>query len=180
MSKFITRKTSDVAHNNHYILKWLFFIIIAIALFSIFYHFVIADNMILQDKLYRFCMDHDRANEYEHWEFWLSNWERCFLIGSAQAEYETKWWEIWRWKTRNNLFGFWWDVNTITFKDKTESLKFYVYHYYKFQYRKTISQIILGWCMYNLKNEYVCFNWFALPRNEDYYNFVKYYFNKNK
>lgn len=99
------------------------------------------DLSTLQQYLYNTCMNYEWAWEYSHWLHDGTNWERCYLIGSAQAAYETRWWTLSVWVTHNNIYGFrksWW----MYFDTKEESIDWFVWRYYTYDKTKNISTIV--------------------------------------
>lgn len=138
-------------------------------------------NVDLKQYLKQECFKHELAKDYSHWENNWTNWERCYLIGSAQAQFETNWGKLWAWKTHNNIY--WFRANWFMyFESKEKSIDWFVWHYYKYQRYKTIYQItsdsyycsrVTWWCGW-IKG-------FTYTKKEQpyYYRFVKTYFHKN-
>jgi len=147
------------------------------------------------EKIKKFCLQHNNSKELLFGKQDGSNWKRCYLILQAQMRFET-----WNLKKVNNynLFNFraptckkqwikdYWCSPTrsrfLKFADNTNSIKFAVDRYYKYDYRKTIAQIVWWGCYYNLQSKYVCFEWFTHTKEHqnNYTKYIKNYFNKKR
>ena len=135
---------------------------------------------IVDFQLEQACNSFDNSNEYQFDEQWGTNWERCTLIWQAQYRFENvskPYLDV------NNIFWFrrhW----IVEFNSVEDGVIFYANRYFKYEYRKTISQIVAWWCYYNLSNNWVCFSWYTLTKAHQYsYSwFIKRYFilNMNK
>ena len=150
-------------------------IILILLLFSL--HFGVYANEILDEKIERFCMEHKEANESYFKE---THWERCTKIWQAQYRFETRSCTIWS-ANINNCF---WLKRTkfLEFENKTESIKFWVNRYYKYEKYKTISQIIKGWYYESpitWQTYYLQGYTLTTSHQNNYYNFVKNYFHNN-
>lgn len=123
----------------------------------------------LDIKIEKFCK--------QYWEEkWLQDYiSKCIKHWKAQMRFETGW--ICKNKDYNhNCFNFrsisknnrkWFDINWVDkswftiFWDKTNSIKYFAYRFYLYDYRKTTEQIV-GWgCYKNLQGKQVCFSWFT-------------------
>lgn len=129
-------------------------------------------------KIEKFC------NIYWSW-FTEKQINRCIKLAKAQTNFET-WW-ICKNKKNNNCYNFrlmnkkyhkefwvlWVDKSRfVIFKDKTQSIKYFAFHYFKYQYRKTIEQIVSGGCYNNLQWEKVCFGWFTVANKQESDNYI--------
>lgn len=143
-------------------------------------------KIILDEKIDKFCNSHELATQ--EYFTWTTNGERCANILKPIYIFET-----WNLKSYvwNNIFNFrspsikkiwtekygveeirWW---FLVFPDKTKSIQFAVDRFYLYDYRKTIDQIISGWCYHNKHWKYVCFKGYTLTEqhHESYINFIK-------
>jgi len=70
----------------------------------------------------------------------------------------------------------------MSFDSVEDSIKFYSKRYFKYDYRKTIKQIIMWGCYYNLNDKYVCFNGYTLTKHQQlpYYNYVRNFYLSNR
>lgn len=164
-------------------------ILSVILLFMIAFNYVKAEERdikeILDEKIDKFCLAHEKAN----WQAftWVLNSTRCRNILKPIYRFETGQLKSYVW---NNIFNFrsptikkiwtekygvteirWW---FLVFPDRTKSIEFAVDRFYLYDYRKTIEQIIAWWCMYNLKWKYVCFKGYTLTSShwESYINYI--------
>lgn len=144
-------------------------------------------NDILDEKIEKFCFDNKIAKKTEQ-DFKQNNWTRCTNILQGIYRFET--WNL-KSYTWNNIFNFrsptckkdWIEKYNceiknwfLTFPNKTTSILFAIDRYYKYDYRKTVEQIIAGGCYYNLKWVYVCFDWFTLTK-EHHRNYIDFILN---
>lgn len=132
------------------------------------------DYSVFDKKVNKYC------EFYGKW-FKQSEIKRCKGAGKAQMRFEN--WKVW-----NNLYNFksinvktewkkywviWIKKNFLLFKDKSSSIAFFAQRFYKFDYRKTTKQLVSGWCYYNLKKKYVCFDWFTLSwTKQEHSNYI--------
>lgn len=140
------------------------------------------EKHILDKKIEKFCK--------QYWEEKSLTWyiNKCIKHWQAMMRYET-WW-ICKDKNNKNCFNFksiskanqkwfnikWLDKSWFTiFWDKTNSIKYFAYRFYKYDYRKTTRQIISWWCMKNLQGKKVCFSWFTHTAEhwENYISFIE-------
>ncbi len=151
-------------------MKWLIILLWTVTLL-ICNNAAMASNISNDMNIEYFCQTHKLANDYQFGEQYWTNGERCAAIWKAQYRFEN----VSRpYLIRNNIF--WLRRNGIMRFDSVEdSIKFWVDRYFRYEYRKTIQQIIMWWCYYNLSNKWVCFNWYTLTKNHqyNYYNYVK-------
>lgn len=112
---------------------------------------------------------------------------KCAKLGKAMMRFETGW--ICKNKDHNrNCFNFraiskknreWFDIRWVDkswftiFWDKTNSIKYFAYRFYKYDYRKTTEQIVWGGCYKNLQGKWVCFNWFT-HSSGDHNNYISF------
>ena len=118
-----------------------------------------------------YCQTHERADEYQFGFQYGTNGERCSAIGRAQYRFENV---SNPYLVRHNIF--WLRRNwIIQFNTTEDGIKFWVDRYYKYEYRKTIHQIIFGWCYHNLQWRWVCFSGYSHTKSHQasYYNYVK-------
>jgi len=115
-----------------------------------------ANADVLDDKIKRFCHQHELAQEEVFG--WEKSRVRCTLILQGQIRFETLQCTVGN-GLKNNCFwfrggkrsdwqykyGMFYDgTGSYRFKDKTGSIIFAVDHYYEYQRYKTITQIIQG------------------------------------
>ena len=149
---------------------------------------------ILDKKIEKFCYNHKLANDtYE--KFDKSFKIRCTLIWQAQLRFESQKCKKVIW---NNCFWFRsevvkeeWEKNYwvtwiknwfLTFKDKTNSIKFWVDRFYKIERFKTIYQIINWWSYISpIDWELKTFNWYTMTieHRPNYTKYVSDYYKKN-
>jgi hypothetical protein len=134
----------------------------------------------LDEKILKYCKENKLAKEKE---FWQENYKRCYWILKGIYRFET-----WNLKSYvwNNIFNFrsptikkewkekfwvieirWW---FLVFVNKTSSIRFAVNHFYKYNYRKSVKQIISWWSYYNLKWQFVSFKWFTHTGTQEEHN----------
>ena len=103
------------------------------------------------------CNNHKQADLYQFGSPYGTNWQRCTAIWQWVVRFEN----VWHWHfTANNLFWFR-TTHMLRFNTIEDWIKFWATRYYKYEYRKTIDQIIKWGCYYNLNNKRVCFKWYA-------------------
>lgn len=132
---------------------------------------------ILDNKIERFCRQHELANEQVYDNKWwkLSSWRRCTVIWQAQIRMETTQCTKWLALTKKNCFWLKWKNNRfITFKDYTWSIKAWVNRYYRLDRYKNIFTIVF-WYKKNGNRWY----WYTATDKQVYYNFVRKYFLNN-
>ena len=131
---------------------------------------------VLDQKIEKFCKIHPLANELN---FWIENYKRCILIWQAQFRFEAysctkivwnncfNFQSIWIKKSWNNDFWVYWiKKRFLLFKDKTNSIKFYVNRYYLYDTKKTIRQVVEDFTMTKSHRDW-------------YIKFIKNYYSKN-
>jgi len=142
------------------------------------------ENKILDKKINKFC------DLYWKW-YTKAEIKKCKWSAKAVYRFETwnlksyVWQNIFNFrsptikKERSEKYGVidirWW---FLVFKDKTNSIKFYVQRFYKYDRRKTVTQIVSWWCYYNLKKRYVCFKWYTHTWSQEEHNNYIHFINK--
>lgn len=152
------------------------------------------DNNILDKKITKFCKEYN-VNKFQIDD---NMKKRCYLIWQAMYRFE-KWWEC-KISNNNNCFNFryisyknkkndfwvlWIDKSWFSiFKTRTDSIRYFVYHFYTFNRFKTIRQIIAWWQYISpVDHKLKKFTWFTSNKehHENYIHYVrKYYFENLK
>jgi hypothetical protein len=139
------------------------------------------EKNIFDQKIEKFCKI--------YWEWHSEKLQnRCAKIGKAQMRFET-WW-ICKNKDYNlNCFNFrnfkkkyheefwfeWLDKSWFAiFKDKTHSIKYFAFHFFKYQYRKSIKEIVVWGCYKNLQGKDVCFRGFTDATDKEAQNYINF------
>ena len=149
---------------------------------------------VLDKKIERFCFNHYMSNDIYEW-FNESFKIRCTLIWQAQIRFESKQCNK---VIGNNCFWFrsptikqewkdkywviWIKNGFLVFKDKTNSIKFWVDRFYKIERYKTVYQIINWWSYISpIDWEVKTFEWFTMTieHRPSYTKFIKNYYSKN-
>lgn len=137
------------------------------------------EKHILDIKIEKFCKS--------YWEEKALTWyiDKCIKHWKAMMRFETGW--ICKNKDHNsNCFNFrsiskknreWFDIKWVDkawftiFWDKTNSIRYFAFRFYKYDYRKTTAQIVGWWCYENLEWKKVCFSWFT-HSSGDHSNYI--------
>lgn len=136
----------------------------------------------LDIKIEKFCK--------QYWEEkWLQDYiSKCIKHWKAMMRFET-WWVCKNKDYNNNCFNFrsiskknreWFIINWVDkswftiFWDKTNSVKYFAFRFYKYDYRKTTAQIVWWGTYINLQWKKVTFWWFTMSTwdHKNYISFI--------
>ena len=143
------------------------------------------DVDVLDNKIEKFCNEHKLAKEstFDYKGTKMTNGERCTLIGQAQIRMETQSCTKGMALTLNNCF--WlktlWTNEFRKFSDNTKSIEYWTMRYYKYDYTKTIHEIVYWYWMLDKWGDWT-YKWmygYSWTDKEHYYQYVRKYFNDN-